>query len=297
VDPTAEFTQLQRHVVDHTQWRYEVIRPLVLFADRTPQQRAHETHTHPDTVRALQRRFRQQGILGLQPENAEVVVRKRTTRIPEAVRLEVDRLKSLYNGFHYRELARILSCTFGYHFDDRTVKKLWRQSPVSCQGHLGLWDYHTHSDRYQARLQVIKFYYHGWDKISISRVLQVSRPTVDVWIRRFEAEHFAGLMDKSRAPHAPVRKIWLPLMVQVYHLQKAHPDAGEFRIWSLLARSDVSVRTIRRVMALNQLVYDDIPHVRRPGVKPVPGPHPYKARYRHEFWVRRIGNMEECYVR
>ena len=28
MDPTAEFTQLQRHVVDHTQWRYEVIRPL-----------------------------------------------------------------------------------------------------------------------------------------------------------------------------------------------------------------------------------------------------------------------------
>ena len=31
-------------------------------------------------------------------------------------------------------------------------------------------------------------------------------------------------------------------MVQVYHLQKAHPDAGEFRIWSLLARPDISVR-------------------------------------------------------
>jgi hypothetical protein len=76
----------------------------------------------------------------------------------------------------------------------------------------------------------------------------VSRPTVDVWTRWFEAEHFAGLMDKSRAPHTPARKIWLPLMVQVYYLQKAHPDAGEFRLWSLLARSDVSVRTVGRVM-------------------------------------------------
>ena len=35
VDPTAEFAELQRHVVDHTQWPYEVIRPLVLLADRT----------------------------------------------------------------------------------------------------------------------------------------------------------------------------------------------------------------------------------------------------------------------
>jgi len=133
-------------------------------------------------------------------------------------------------------------------------------------------------------MQVIKLYYQGWDKISISRFLHVSRPTVDAWIRRFEAEHLAGLMDKSRAPKAPARKIWLPLMVQVYHRQKAHPDAGEFRIWSLLARSDVAVRTIGRVMALNKLVYDDIPHVPKRGVKRVPGPHPYKASHRQQFW-------------
>jgi len=73
-------------------------------------------------------------------------------------------------------------------------------------------------------------------------------------------------------------------MVQVYHLQKARPDAGEFRIWSLLARSDVSVRIIGRVMALNRLVYDDIPHVPKRGVKQAPGPHPYKASYCHQYW-------------
>jgi hypothetical protein len=67
VEPTAEFAQLQRGFVDQTQWRYEVIRPLVLFADRTAQQRAQETHTYPATVRTLQRRFRQQGMRGLLP--------------------------------------------------------------------------------------------------------------------------------------------------------------------------------------------------------------------------------------
>jgi hypothetical protein len=133
-------------------------------------------------------------------------------------------------------------------------------------------------------MQVITRYDQGWEKISIHRLLHVSRPTVDAWIRRFETEYFAGLADRSRAPHAPVRKIWLPLMVQVYHLQKVHPDAGAFRIWSLLARADVSVRTIGRVMALNRLVYDDIPHVPKRGVKPVPGPHPYKAQARHQYW-------------
>jgi hypothetical protein len=59
--PTDDFAQLSLQFVDHTQWRYEVIRPLVLLADRTPRQRAHETDTHPATVRTLTRRFRQQG--------------------------------------------------------------------------------------------------------------------------------------------------------------------------------------------------------------------------------------------
>jgi hypothetical protein len=71
----------------------------------------------------------------------EVMVRGRTTQIPEAVRQEIDRLKALYDGFHYRELARILFVKVGYPIDDKTVKKLWQQSPVSCQGHLGLWAY------------------------------------------------------------------------------------------------------------------------------------------------------------
>jgi transposase InsO family protein len=279
-----DFAQLQLRFVDHTQWRYEVIRPVVLFADRTPQQRAQETQTHPATVRKLTRQFQQQGMLGLLPDDIEVVVRPRTSSVPDAIRRELDRLKALYDGFHYRELARILFITCGTPIDHKTVKKLWQQSPVSCQGHLGLWDYHGHPDPYQARLQVIKLYYQGWAKVSISRFLKVSRPTVDAWIQRFETEHFAGLVDKSHAPNAPARKIWLPLMVQVYHLQKVHPDAGEFRIWSLLAPPDVSVRTIGRVIALNRLVYDDIPHVPRKGVKPVPGPHPYKALARHQYW-------------
>jgi transposase len=175
-------------------------------------------------------------------------------------------------------------CKVGYPIDDKTVTTLWHQSAVPVQPPLELWDYHAQPDRYQARLQVVKLYYQGWAKGSISRFLQVSRPTVDAWIRRFEAEHFTGLLDRSRASYAPVRKIWLPLMVQVYHLQKAHPDAGRFRIWSLLARSDISERTVGRIMALNKLVYDDIPHVPHNGGKRVPGLHPHKASHPHEYW-------------
>jgi transposase InsO family protein len=121
-------------------------------------------------------------------------------------------------------------------------------------------------------------------KRSISRFPKVSRPTVNAWIEPFEAEHFTGLLDKQRGSKEPPRKVWFPRMVQVYHLQKANPDAEEFRIWSLLAQPDISGRTVGRIMALNKRVYDDIPHVPKKGVKRAPGLHSYKASRHHQYW-------------
>ena len=74
-------------------------------------------------------------------------------------------------------------------------------------------------------------------------------------------------------------------MVAVFHLHTRPPDAGECRLWSLLARPALSVRTIGRMMALNTHVYDDLPPVRTKGPQPTPQPHLYKARHPHECWV------------
>src|SRR5215510_13660414 len=87
-----------------------------------------------------------------------------------------------------------------------------------------------------------------------------SRPTITRWITRFERDNSASLADKSSAPHTPARKVWLPVMLEIYHLQKRHPDAGGFRIWSLRGTTDLSVRTVERIMTLNRRVYPDIPH-------------------------------------
>src|SRR5262245_59591716 len=222
-------------------------------------------------------------MVGLVPANLKVTPRGRAPRVPDVVRQEVDRLKALYGGFHYRELARILFFTFGYPIHQNTVKQLWHQSPMAAPQPPSRGDYRAHADRTHARLQIVRLYYQGWDKVSLSRFPQISRPTVDQWIARFETEDIAGLIDRQRGPQSP-RKVWFPVIVAVYHLQKRHADAGEFRIWSLLARPDISVRTVGRIMALNKRVYEDIPHVRRPGPKPSPQPHPYKARHPHEFW-------------
>ena len=84
-------------------------------------------------------------------------------------------------------------------------------------------------------------------------------------------------------------------MVAIYHLQKAHPDAGEFRIWSLLANDTLAVRTVGRVMALNRQVYADIPPPQgASGPRKPPQPHPYQARAAHEFWFI-DGRMGESY--
>src|SRR5262245_8920295 len=94
-------------------------------------QRAQETDTHPDTVRTLRRRFRQQGMVGLLPADVEVVPRRRVSPVPDTVRQEIDRLKGLYDGLRYRELARILFIKFGQAIDHKTVKAIWHASTVS----------------------------------------------------------------------------------------------------------------------------------------------------------------------
>jgi transposase InsO family protein/transposase len=283
VEQLSDFDQLQLRFRDPVQRRYEIIRP-VLLDECTAAERATHTHLHPDTIGKLKRRFEQQGMLGLFPAHVEISTRGRRRQVPEAAVEELQRLKGLYAGFHYRELGRIIYYKTGDQLDHKTIKRLWQHLPPPSPPPLPRLDYHSHAARPQARAQVITLYCQGWTKISISRFLHVSRPTVREWIYRFEQEDLSGLEDKSRAPKAPARKAWLPLMIAVYHLQKRHPDAGRFRIWSLLGQAEVSVRTIGRVMVLNKRVYDDIPHGRRQRAKQDPQPHPYKAQSPHEVW-------------
>jgi hypothetical protein len=207
MEAASDFAQLELRFVGQLPWRYELIRPLVLFENRPATQRAQETHTHPETVRKLRRRFQQQGMLGLLRDGVEVVSQAPSPRVSEVVIEEIGRLKALYAGFHARDLARIVFYTLGERIDHKTAQRLWQQSPVVSQEPLPLGDDHTQAGRYQAHLQVITLYAQGWEKISISRFLRVSRPTVDAWIKRFETEHYAGLLAKRRAPKAPARKV------------------------------------------------------------------------------------------
>src|SRR5437867_3511189 len=209
MDALPACDQLQLRVVDHVQWRYELMRPVVLLENRPATQRATETQTHPETVRHLARRLRQQGTLGLFPEHTEISTPSRGTPVPDTVVEELARLKALYHGFGYRALARILFHQTHYRIDDKTGKRLWEPSASPVQGALPFSAYHHPAARYQARLQGVNLYYHGWRKRSSSQFMQGSRPTVDRWMQRFEAEHCAGLEDKRRVPPTTPRQVWL----------------------------------------------------------------------------------------
>ena len=115
--PDAEDPQLPFN--DPMQQRYEIIRPVVIFGDRTAAQRAQETGVHPETVGRLKRRFAQQGMLGLLPDTFEVIPARRRRRVPDPVVHELQRLKGLYEGFGYRELARIVFHRVAYRVDPK----------------------------------------------------------------------------------------------------------------------------------------------------------------------------------
>lgn len=137
---------------DPTQRRYEIIRPVVVIGNRTATERAQEVGLHPETVGTLKRRFEKQGMLGLVPDTVEAVPVHRRRRIPAHVVYELQRLKGLYEGFGYRELARIIFHRVEYQMDPKTVKRFWETLPPISAQQLPLLDYHSYADPAQARL-------------------------------------------------------------------------------------------------------------------------------------------------
>ena len=236
MEAASAWAQLELRFVDQIPWRYALLRPLVLFADRPARQHAHATHPHPETVRKLRRRFQHQGMLGLLLDDVEVVPKEKTPRVSPAVAEEMARLTALSAGGHARELVRIVFSKLGERLDHKSAQRLWPQSPVVAQEALPLGAYHTQPDRSQARWQVSNLSAQGWENISISRFFHVSRPTGDAWIKRGATEPCAGRLEKSRAPQAPARKVWLPLRSEVYPLPTRHKASWPHQSWFIDGR-------------------------------------------------------------
>jgi transposase InsO family protein len=295
VSAQEEFEHIRRQFIDPLQHDYEVIRPIVLFAE-TAAERSRQTGVERTVVGDKARRFVLEGMLGLTDRRAEAAGRKGHS-YPEAIASYIVYLKQLYPPIHLREIARIVQRKFGYKTNHHTLKRFLEPYNTPIQLELGLTTFASFTDAYQARWTVVRMAYEGWNKKSIADCLQLSRTHVYTILEAFERDGFAGLEDqRTRPPQHPDNQLTLPLLKEILDIQHEYPRAGRFRVHGLLeqqrAEPPPSERTVGRAMAINrqfhgapgpwQSARDEHPEA-------VSFKHlPYRPAYRHHLWFTDI---------
>lgn len=289
MDRTEGFAQLQLRFIDPIQYDYEIIRPVVLFAE-TVAERSRETEMERTTVGEKARRFVTRGMLGLVDQRQNASGRK-GHEYPENVAEYILYLKQLYPPIHYREIVRIVGNKFNYQTNHHTVKHFLEQNPVLVQLELAIERYHEFEDAYQARWTVVRMYYEGWNKESIAGVLKLSVRHVARLIEAFEQDGFAGLEDKrSRPTEHPDNQLTLPFMDEVLKIQQEYPRLGRFRVHGLLEQElgeedTPSERTVGRAMAFNRF-FQGAPGPWPPSdsAEEESKDMPFQPFFRHQYW-------------
>jgi putative transposase len=296
------FAQLRLRFTDPVQHDYEVIRPIVLFAQPVAE-RSRETELERTTVGEKARRFVTGGMVGLVDRRTTDAGRKGHV-YPEPIAQYILYLKQLYPPLHYREIVRILARKFGYTTNHHTLKRFLNQHPLLVQMELQLERFHEFADAYQARWTVVRLFHEGWDKQSIAGLLKLSRRHVGRLIAAFAQDGFAALEDDRTRPLAhPANQLTLPFLTEVLAVQQAYPRAGRFRVRGLLAQQmgerTPSERSVGRAMAINRFFRGAPgPWPPRPQARAEQEhrPLPYAPLHRHHYWfidlrylVRRAG--------
>jgi len=286
-----DFAQLALRFTDSIQYRYEVIRD-ILLADVTIAERSRTTGVDRGTVATHARRFVEAGMLGL--------VDHRSTSdhdhqpYPVVVAGYILYLKQLYPPIHDREIVRIIDRKYGYRTNHHTVKRFLQRHPLPAQLPLPVTGFHQFADAYRARWTVVRFFYEGWHQQSIAGLLHLSRQHVWQILQAFKRDGFAGLEDqRTRPPTHPANQLSLPFLKQVLDVQREYPRAGRFRLQGLLERrtgqKPPSERTVGRAMALNRELHGAPP----PWVTDRPDPAapdgivkamPFPPTHRHRYW-------------
>jgi len=306
VSAAEDFAQYKLHCVDDIQHDYEVIRPIVLFAE-TIAERSRQTGIERTVVGAKARRFAMEGMLGLVAQRL-VNPGGKGHVYPEAVAAHILYVKQLYAPIHDREIVRIVQRKFGYTTNHHTIKHFLERFAIPVQLELNLLVFSEFADAYQARWTVVRMWYEGWNKQSLAGCLQMARSHVHAIIAAFERDGFEGLEDQRTRPSPhPDDQLTLPFLKEVLDLQQEYPRAGRFRLHGLLEHQygpDLpSASTVGRAMAINRRVHG------------APGPWrsardeqeatseprhlPYRPHYRHHLWfvdIRYLVKIEGRWV-
>jgi putative transposase len=301
-----DFAHIRQHFSDPIQHDYEVIRPIVLFAE-TAAERSRQTGVERTVVGDKARRFVLEGMDGLRERRTEAKG-PRVPGYPDAIAEYILYLKQLYPPVHLREIVRIVHRKFGYKTNHHTLKRFLAPYDTPHQLELAFPTFATFADAYQARWTVVRMAVEGWNKKSIADCLKLSRSHVYTILEAFECDGFAGLEDqRTRPPQHPENQLSLPFLKEVLDLQQAYPRAGRFRIHGLLEqqreKAPPSERTVGRAMVINRQFHGapgpwqsardaqaDVPSFKH---------LPYRPAYRHHLWftdIRYLVQLEGSWV-
>ncbi len=243
-----------------TQQRYHYIAPC-LAGKRSAEEQEDALGLSYSTVCRWLRQFREEGMRGLFPATDY----PREPQTPEQVIVTLLYYKCCVPSASDRELARVLLATTDHRIHHETVKALLERYPIWRYPEFQrLIQYPVPDSPQLLRQEMVKLRQQGWTEKRIARLLRCSRNTVIKWLRRArQAESQPDnkqlwLLDLSRAPHRPARKVFFGAIHAVLELQKKYGYAGWFRINGYLEQDyDIylSPATIKKIMALNRRIH------------------------------------------
>jgi putative transposase len=290
---TDDWQKIQHYTLWPEQKAYELLRPVVLF-NESATERAKETGAAERSVRRGASQFEEHGMASLFGQPLKQQEQEKSRGLPPDMRQLIVDLKAEYPDFRPNEIATICFLRFGRRPSPHTVQRVLADGPHPSIPARRFPPYAQIAEPFERRKVVIILHAEGWSVSTIAAYMQTTRDTVYDILRRFATQGYAGLDDKSRAPHHPARKVTLREINEVKKLA-SNPDLGAYRVMAALEQMGIKLSraTCGRLLALNRSLYSiEIPK----GAPREKKEMPFKATFRHEYWSIDVRYIEDHHV-
>jgi putative transposase len=287
---TDDWQKIQHYTLWPEQKVYELLRPVVLF-NESATERARETGTAERSVRRNAAQFEKHGMASLFPQTPKEEGHDKSRSLPPDMRQLIVDLKAEHPDFRPNEIATICFLRFGRRPSSHTIQRVLADGPLPSIPARRFPPYAQIGSPFERRKVVVILHAEGWSVSTIAAYMQTTRDTVYDILHRFATEGYAGLDDKSRAPHNPARKVTIRDINEVKKLA-SNPDLGAYRVMAALEQMGIKLSraTCGRLLALNRSLYGiEVPK----GALRPKKEMPFKATFRHEYWSVDVRYIEE----